>query len=365
VRVTIMPTKLLNPGPVSLTDRVRRALVQGDMCHREPEFAALTNDVLARIARVYPEAKATHVPVMLTGSGTCAVEAMIGSLVPRGGCALVIANGVYGERAAAMLEAQGKEVALVRSEWTRPIDLAAVDARMGAGGVSHVVTVHHETTTGRLNDVAAIGALCKNHGLPLLLDAVSSFGGEEIRFVDWNLQACAATANKCLHGVPGIAFVMCDARTFDGVTGATSVYLDLFRYRREQTRGFSPFTQAVQPLFALQEALAELDDAGGWTARHARYRAITARVMRALVDLGVELLLESPDASSSILTAYRVPAHTTYEKLHDELKRDGFVIYAGQGQFSGSIFRIAVMGDLSDDDVDRLVASLRRALREE
>jgi len=355
--------KLLNPGPVSLTDRVRRALMREDMCHREQEFAELAKDVIARIGRVYPEAKDSHVAVLLTSSGTGAVEAMVSSLVPRGATALVVANGVYGERAASMLEAQGKSVALVKSEWTAPPKIAEVDAMLRRGGLSHVITVHHETTTGRLNDVAAIGALCKKYGVPMLLDAVSSFGGEEIKFADWNLQACAATANKCIHGVPGIAFVVADATVLEtGKSGASSVYLDLFRYRKEQKNGFSPFTQAVQPMFALQEALMELEDQGGWEKRRARYRAITGRVMTTLRELGVELMLESPEASSCILTAYKMPPKKTYEALHDDLKRDGFVIYAGQGKFSGAIFRIAVMGDLSDADVDRLNAALRKSL---
>jgi 2-aminoethylphosphonate-pyruvate transaminase len=356
--------KLLNPGPVSLTERVRKALMREDMCHREIEFAEMTKDVIARLGAIYPEARDGYVPVLITGSGTAAVEAMIGSIVPRAGRALVVANGVYGERAAAMLDAQGKAHTLVRAEWTAPMKLDDVARELSKGGHSHVIAVHHETTTGRLNDVAALGALCKKHGVPMLLDGVSSFGGEEIRFDDWNLEACAATANKCLHGVPGIAFVLVKKSVFAGdrATGATSVYLDLFRYRKEQTSGFSPFTQSVQAMFALQEALRELDDAGGWTKRHARYRAITSRVIEELRALGVELMLESKDVSSAILTAFKMPGRTTYAKLHDELKEAGFVIYAGQGQFSGSIFRIAVMGDISDGDVDRLVVALRRSL---
>src|SRR5947209_15694271 len=99
---------LLNPGPVTLTDRVRQALLRPDLCHREPEFAALQEDVRARLARVYPEAADDYAAVLLTGSGTAAVEAMTGSLVPPEGKALVVANGIYGERIASILEVQGK-----------------------------------------------------------------------------------------------------------------------------------------------------------------------------------------------------------------------------------------------------------------
>ena len=92
----------------------------------------------------------------------------------------------------------------------------------------------------------------------MLLDTVSSFGGEFIDFANWNIAACAATANKCLHGVPGIAFVLVQRSILDaGVSGATSVYLDLFRYYQEQERGSTPFTQSVQVCYALAEALRE------------------------------------------------------------------------------------------------------------
>ena len=188
--------KLLNPGPVTLTERVRASLHKPDLCHREPEFAALTRDVMAKLSRVYPESEAAYVPVLLTGSGTAAVEAMLGSLVPKDSRTLVVANGVYGDRAAAMLSAQGKAFEVVSSAWTEPMDLGKVEQALLGGGYGHVVAVHHETTTGRLNDIDGLGRLCVKYNVPMLLDAVSSFAGETLRFDEWNLEACAATANN-------------------------------------------------------------------------------------------------------------------------------------------------------------------------
>jgi 2-aminoethylphosphonate-pyruvate transaminase len=349
--------KLLNPGPVTLTSRVRSALAREDMCHREQEFADLTLDVIARINGVY--GSKDHHAVLLSGSGTCAVEAMIQSLVPRSGKALVVGNGVYGERAAAMLDAQGKSFELLRSAWTDPMDVAGADERLSHGGVTHVIAVHHETTTGRLNDVAALGKVCKARGVPMLLDAVSSFAGEAIEFEEWNLEAAAATANKCVHGVPGICFVVAHKQCFERKTGASSVYLDLHKYKKEQEKGWSPFTQAVQPMFALQEALKELEDQGGWKKRHAHYKALTGVVMNGLKEMGVEIMLESPEVYSSILTSYKMPAGKSYDALHDHLKAKGFVIYAGQGMWAGKIFRIAVMGDVDDGDMKRLLGNIR------
>ncbi len=357
-------TRLLNPGPVTLTARVRGALQREDLCHRESEFAALQLDVRARVERIYEGAE-SHAALLLTGSGTAAVEAMVGSLVPRDGRALVVANGVYGDRMAQMLAAHGKRYDVVSSDWLQGIDLAEVERRLASdAGITHVLSVHHETTTGRLNDIPALGALCKRYDRAFLLDAVSSFGGEEILFDAWNLEGVAATANKCLHGVPGISFVMVKrAALATRASGAASVYLDLWRHWKEQQSGWSPFTQSVHVVYALQECLAEMDAQGGWRARRAEYARRANLVRATLRELGVEYFLADGErVSSSILTAFKVPAHVPYERLHDELKARGFVIYAGQGPYLGKMFRIAVMGDLTETDLAELTAGLREII---
>jgi 2-aminoethylphosphonate-pyruvate transaminase len=355
--------KLLSPGPVTLAADVRAALARADIGHREPECAALTRAIVTRLEAVYAEA-ARHRAVLLTGSGTAAVEAMLGTLVPRDGHALVAANGVYGERAATILAAHGTPFTLLRGAWTAPLDVAAVESRLAAGGVSHVVAVHHETTTGRLNDIAALGALCRRHDVPLLLDAVSSFGSEPIRFEAWNVAGCASTAAKCLHGAPGIAFVLARRDALTPAAGrARSVYLDLALHAEAQASGTWPFTPAVHVLAAFDAALTALVADGGWVGRRVRYAALADRVIDGLAALGLPLLLESRAAYAACLTSFRLPAGVTYERLHDALKRDGFVVYAGQGPLAGTIVRIGVMGEIDRGDVDRLLVSVRAALR--
>jgi len=353
--------KLLNPGPVTLTRRVREAMLKADLCHREPEFAALQAEIRERLAAVYPQAARDFTAILLTGSGTAAVEAMVGSLVPRNGQALVVANGVYGERMAAMLEAQGKAIHLARAEWIEPMNLTMAEQMLSREPkITHVLAVHHETTTGRLNDMAALGAVCRRYRVSLLLDCISSFGGEEIDFERWNLEACAGTANKCLHGVPGVSFVLARESALQSrQSGATSVYLDLFRHYAEQRKDSSPFTPSVHVCYALAEALRELADAGGWQSRHAHYAALSRQVFDGLRAQGVEPLLDLMAPSSSVLTAYRVPAGYDYASLHDALKAAGFVIYAGQGKFNQEIFRIAVMGALDSTDVERLLSAFQ------
>jgi 2-aminoethylphosphonate-pyruvate transaminase len=350
---------LLNPGPVSMTAKVRAALAGEDVCHREPEFKALIGRVREKIAGVYGAAGFT--PVLIGGSGTSAVETML-SVVPKTATPLVVANGVYGERMAAMLKAQGKAHEVVSAPWTSGVDLAAAEKAIASGKFGHVLAVHHETTTGRLNDLGALGAICKKAGVPLLVDAVSSFAGEDVRWDEWNVEAAAATANKCVHGAPGLSFVLVREAALARPSGATSVYLDLHRHAAEQAKGGTPFTLPTHVTFAFDAALDELAASGGWKARHATFAARSTRVRSVLAELGVGYLLDDPSAYGVTLTSFRLPAGKTYEALHGHLKKEGFVIYAGQGKFDGAIFRIAVMGEITEHDLDRLVASLRAVL---
>ncbi|MEK8019507.1 MAG: 2-aminoethylphosphonate aminotransferase [Candidatus Parabeggiatoa sp.] len=349
-------TILLNPGPVTLTSLVRQAMQREDLCHREPEFAELALDIKARLAQVYPEAAKEYEAILLTGSGTCAVEAMLSTLVPQFGKALVVTNGVYGERMAAMVTAHGKPLEVVTSQWHEPMNLIEVENRLIEDtSITHVIAVHHETTTGRLNDVAKLGQICKRKNVALLLDCVSSFGAEAIEFDAWNLEACAATANKCLHGAPGISFVLVKRSLFDSrPSAAASVYLDLYPYYKEQQQGYSPFTQAVHVSYAFHEALIELEKMGGQIARYRHYHTLSQKIKQGLKQLGIETFLDEQDCSV-VLTSFNLPANTTYEQLHQFLKKKGFVIYAGQGGLKRSIFRIANMGNIQSDDIERLL----------
>lgn len=361
-------TILLNPGPVTLTDRVRSALVAGDFCHREAEFAELTRRINARLATVYTTLARDYRAAILGGSGTAAVEAMLVTFAPADSTTLVLTNGVYGERMARMLKAHRKPCRIVTHPWMAGLDLAAVEEQLAAdSSVTHVAVVQHETTTGRLNDLAGLGRLCKARNLGLLLDAVSSFGAEAIEGADWNLRAVAGTANKCLHGAPGLSFVLAPTSDWQqvataGDAAAGSVYLHLGRYYQTQHHdGFSPFTLPVQVAFALDAALDEFAGDGGWQARRAIYLERARRIHQTLVAAGVNTLL-LPEDCSPVLWSYRLPPGRSYAELHDALKSEGFIIYAGQGDLGGEIFRIAHMGDIRPADMDRFCAALPRIL---
>jgi len=355
-------TILLNPGPVTLSDRVRKALMSGDWCHREPEFADLTRDINRRLVRVYREMTGKYESVILTGSGTCAVEAMLASFAPHDASTLVLANGVYGERMARMLEAHGRPHHLLKAAWGDAIDLDQVRNELQKHpDIRYVAVVHHETTTGRLNNLTALSKVCAERGAGLLLDSVSSFGAEAINADELNIAALAATANKCLHGVPGISFVLARKDAWrNHLVPAGSVYLDLAPYHEAQhSQGYSPFTQSVQPAFALREALEELEETGGWEQRRSVYRRRAGYIAVTLKKLGLQTMLP-PEEYSCVLWSWLLPEGLRYQHVHASLKRDGFIVYQGQGHFSQEMFRIAHMGDIHNDDLDRLEAALRK-----
>lgn len=352
---------LLNPGPVSLSERVRRAAVARDLCHREPEFINLQDRLRSDLLQVYGLDPEHWVAVLLAGSGTAAMEAMVATLLPADAHLLVVENGVYGERLSEIAQLHGINSQAVHFAWGERIDSAKLAAALDAEpGISHLAVVHHETTTGRLNDMQAITALCRQRGIEVLVDGVSSFGGESIEFESWGLTAVAVTANKCLHGIPGTSMVICRR---DALTDAhpRSLYLDLVRYVKAQDNQSVPFTPAVPSCLALAEALAELREQGGWPARHDRYQALQQRVEEKLDSLGVKPLLPVAE-SSVVLRAYYLPAGMDYKTLHDRLKFHGFVIYAGQGGMANSMFRISTMGDITEYDMNCLEGALQSAL---
>ncbi|HDR9354678.1 TPA: 2-aminoethylphosphonate aminotransferase [Burkholderia vietnamiensis] len=344
---------LLNPGPVTLSERVRRSLLQPDLCHRESEFFDLQDEARARLVAAYELDPAEWAGVLMTGSGTAAVESMIAALVPQDGKLLVIENGVYGERITQIATQYGIAHDVLKHEWMQAPDVAAIAARLDAGGYSHVAVIHHETTTGRLNDLGAIADVCRARGVRMLVDGVSSFGAEAIDFGGGVIDAVAATANKCLHGVPGAAFVIVRRSALTKAASRT-YYLDLGRLAKLQDQRNTPFTPSVHAYYALVEALREFDEAGGWRARHARYEALADQVQAGLAARGMPLVLPEGE-SSVVLRAYRLPQGVAYEALHDGLKARGFVIYAGQGGLSKELFRISTMGAIEAADVERLL----------
>lgn len=359
---------LLNPGPVNVSPAVKQAIAGEDWCHREPEFFVLQSRVRAGILRVLSLDEAHWTSVLLTGSGTCAVEAMISSLVPKGRALIVVSNGVYGDRIAKIARAHDIHAIEVVSDASEEPDLTkvreAIVAAKNAGlEPGAIAAVHHETTTGLINPVAAIGALAREFRLFYLLDTVSGLAGESIDLEAAGVTAAACTANKCFEGLPGICFVVAKKHALAHVSKEPprSLYLHLPNYAQKQDQNDTPFTPAVQVLMALDVAV-DLLAKETVVGRIHRYRRYAKIVRDGVTKLGLKLWL--PEAlRSNTITTIAMPNGCTYEKLHDAMRAEGFVIYAGQGDLRTRAFRIANMGQIEDVALERAIEVLGRTMR--
>lgn len=341
---------LLNPGPVNVSDRVRQAAAIEPMCHREPEYFDLQDDVRARLAKFF-RLPAEYTAVLIAGSGTSAVEAMILAGVPAGRKLLVVNNGVYGDRILQMAAAHGIPTDEVKFPWERFADPAEVAKK--AQGAGAIAMIHHETTTGLVNPVPEISKIARDAGARLLVDSVSGLAGDPIDVSQTDL--CAGTAGKCLQGLPGVSFVF--ARR-DALRDAPkrSVYLDLAELASKQDRRNTPFTPVVPIVNAFREALVEAGEEG-LDVRIERYRKTAEFLRIGYKRIGLELWLPH-DRRSNTLTTLKLPAGRAYPQLHDVLKKAGFVIYAGQGNLEREAFRIANMGWIPMAEFARLISVL-------
>ena len=354
---------LLTPGPVSLSDAVRKAAVSSDLCHREPEYRVLQGHVRDALLAVYGCHAGDWAAVPVGGSEAAALEALLSSLLPREARLLVLSNGPAGERLGRIAAIHGIAHETTAGDWTGEIDFGRVESMLAGGGFSHVAAAHHETATGRLNDAARLAGLCEQHGAQLLLDTGDSFGAEEIPFESPVLAGCSAGSGKCLHGIPGLGFaVVRRAALGAGAKPPRSLYLDLSLWLAEQDAGGTPFMPPVNALLALEAALSELERHGGWRGRRAYYLDMAWQIRQALGRFGVEPMLMDSE-SSCALTAYRIPEGLRFEQIHGGLKQWGFVVCAGHQGLDTGTFRISTMGDITRYDIERLLAAIETVFK--
>ena len=316
-------TVLLNPGPVNVSPRVAQALLRGDLCHREHEFGVLQSRVRELLGRAFAP-HGDYTAVLLTGSGTAALEAAVASSLHPQRKMLVINNGVYGARIAQMASIHGFDVVELSFPWTIPPDLAQIDRTLrGDAAIEVVSLVHHETTTGLLNPVADIGEITRQHGRVLLVDSISGLGGDEIDLTAADVGLCVGTANKCIQGLPGVSFVLVKHTDMERMQAfpPRTLYLHLPMLYAHQQRESTPFTPAIQALYALDEALQELIEEGV-AQRITRYRTAASLLRAGCDSLGLKCLLP-PELRSNTITSLELPAGFTYEALHDALKAQG------------------------------------------
>ena len=229
---------LLNPGPVNVSERVRKALLRPDICHRESEFSELIQGIRRKILQAFvPGAESDYTAVLLTGSGTAAVEAAVLSSLPTGRRMLVINNGVYGERMAAMINNHRLGTAEFKIEWGARPDPERLRLALRQHPEVHAVAlVHHETTTGLINQVKELAEVADSQNRVIVVDSVSGLGGETLDIAGSNLYMVAGTAGKCIQGFPGVSFVLVRKGFVEKMRAypRRTMYLHLPMYEDEQ-----------------------------------------------------------------------------------------------------------------------------------
>jgi 2-aminoethylphosphonate-pyruvate transaminase len=303
---------------------------------------------------------------LLQGSGSYAVESMIGSAVPRDGKLLILKNGAYGLRMRLIAEALGVRHAVLEEPENVPHDPAALDAALAADpGITHVACVHCETTTGVLNPLRELGLVAARHRRRFLADAVSSFGaypvgaGRDIDFAAGPIDHLVSTANKCIEGVPGFAFIISRRAAIEECAGrARSLALDLHaQWSQFEQSGKFRFTPPTHVLLAFRQALRELAAEGGVEARARRYHESHRVLIEGMARLGFEPYV-APGCRSHIITTFRYPqGGFDFQRFYDHLHARGFIIYPGK--LTGiDTFRIANIGSIGRREVEALLEAI-------
>jgi 2-aminoethylphosphonate-pyruvate transaminase len=357
---------LFSPGPVMTSARVKAALVHHDVCHRDGDYSAVVERLQTKLRPVFG-ASPDHETLLLTGSGTAAMEMAISSSIPPGKKLLVIQNGAFGERLAEIAALHGIPHVVLRYPWgTLPEPRDVARALEADADIAGVVMIQHETSVGLLNPVGEIGRLTRPRGVTLIVDAVSALGAEDVDVVRDQVDICYSSANKCLHSVSGVSFVCVAPHVWDRIAGIAPrvYYLDMLRARRYLAElRQTPFTPAVSSFFALETALDELAEAGGVPARRELYRKRARRIRRVFADLGFESFTNTGRESHTISTL-RLPDGLTVDGFYDGMKARGFIVYRCKGDLAPRHIQIANMGELSDATIDAFLAAVTAVVGE-
>ena len=356
---------LLTPGPLTTSLTVKQAMLH-DWGSRDKTFIEINRRVREKLVAM-AGGEGTHVCVPMQGSGTFAVEAMIGSFVPATGKLLVLVNGAYGKRIVRICEYYKRDVAVLEWAEDRPVEPAAVEKALAADvRISHVAVIHCETTSGVLNPVAEVAAVVAKAGRRLLIDAMSAFGAVALDAREVTFDAVAASSNKCIEGVPGLGFVICRKEALDACKGnSPSLTLDLFdQFQALEKTGQWRFTPPIHCIVAFDQAIKEHEAEGGVAGRGGRYRNNCRILVEGMRKLGFETLL--PDRlQAPIIITFHMPADPkfVFQTFYDKLSERGFVIYPGKLTVADS-FRIGCIGRLGEKEMKGALTAIREVMGE-
>jgi 2-aminoethylphosphonate-pyruvate transaminase len=355
---------LFTPGPLSTSETVKRAMLL-DLGSREAEFLEVVRKIRRRLLELGNVADSNYEAILMQGSGTFAIESVISSVLPREGKLLVLINGAYGHRMAKIARTLGIATETLVFPESCPVEPAETHRALARDpATTHVGIVHCETSTGIMNPVREVGGIVKERGCIFLVDAMSSFGGVPIDLAASGIDFLVSSANKCIQGVPGFGFVLARRDLLISAEGrARSLSLDLVeQWKGLESDGQFRFTPPTHVLLAFWQALEELRAEGGIACREARYASNQQSLMAGMTALGFDAYL-APEHQSCIISSFLYPDHPSFDfpQFYQRLSEQGFVIYPGKVS-GANCFRIGTIGHLFPDDVQSLVAAIRRTL---
>lgn len=353
---------LLTPGPLSTSQTVREAMLQ-DWCTWDKDYnEGIVTPIRKGLLAIAGLDGDEYTSVLLQGSGTYCVEATIGAAVRPEDKLLILANGAYGKRMAQIADYYHINYVLVSLHETELVTgEVARRALEEHPGITHLSMVHSETTTGLLNPIEEVAEVIKGRGITFIVDAMSSFGGVPIDVKGLGIDFLVSSANKCIQGVPGFGFILAPKDKLMATKGnARSLSLDIYAQWEAMEKGGGKwrFTSPTHVVHAFYQAMKELNEEGGITARYKRYQENHQILVEGMRGLGFKTLLPD-DAQGSIITSFLYPsADFDFTSFYARLKEKGFVIYPGKIS-DADTFRIGNIGDIFPKDMEALIQAIK------
>lgn len=356
---------LLTPGPLTTSSRTRQAMMV-DWGSWDRDFNQLTASLCEQLLAIVNGADSHHC-VPLQGSGTFAVEAAIGTLVPRDGKVLVLINGAYGQRLAKICKVLGRAYSTFETAEDQPTTAADVDRLLAADtAITHVALIHCETSTGILNPLPEIAQVVARHGKRLIIDAMSSFGALPIDASEVPFDALIAASGKCLEGVPGMGFVFANKTALAAAEGnSPSLAMDLQDQHAYMAKtGQWRFTPPTHVVAALHEALLQYNEEGGLPARHQRYADNCKTLLDGMAAIGLRSFLPA-EIQAPIIVTFHAPNDPRYQfkDFYERVKAKGFILYPGK-LTQVETFRVGCIGVVGPDGMQAAVNAVAEVLRE-
>jgi 2-aminoethylphosphonate-pyruvate transaminase len=357
---------LFTPGPLTTSLAVKQAALR-DLGSRDQEFIAIVRDIRRKLLELGGVADRGFEAILMQGSGTFAIESVLSSVVPPDGKVLAVINGAYGRRVAQIARTlKIPVIELSCPEDQRPDKVRLGQALAADPSISHVAVVHSETSTGMINPVREIGEIVKHFNRIYFVDAMSSFGGMPLNLLDCRIDYLVSSANKCIEGIPGFAFVLAQREALLATAGfARSVSLDLLaQWKGLEFDGQFRFTPPTHALLAFHQALRELEAEGGIEGRAARYRTNFEVLSQGMGELGFEGYLR-PEDRGYIISSFHYPRDPKFNfgVFYARLSDKGFVIYPGKVSMA-DCFRVGCIGHIFPDDMRGLLGAIRQTLAE-